>query len=187
LRELRRHERELRRHERESIRRERLVSRRRDQVTITQQPDMIPDTNVPSADSTGSQLQPRPNQLVLKTRKYKVQVETGTGNEAEASKATSWIINTFRRTSSADDEVIGEELDNRCAICLSLLEEGDRIGDLECGHMFHTTCLKPWLQRKNQCPLCLCDGVAEPRFYPNTPGDEEVGNHPTTEPSTHQD
>ena len=34
------------------------------------------------------------------------------------------------------------------------LEEGDRVGALECQHNFHVDCLKSWLSRRNACPLC---------------------------------
>mmetsp|Transcript_60422 Transcript_60422/g.148271 ORF Transcript_60422/g.148271 Transcript_60422/m.148271 type:complete len:864 (+) Transcript_60422:188-2779(+) len=41
-----------------------------------------------------------------------------------------------------------------CTICLLNLEDGDRVGDLSCGHVFHVECLKQWSKRKNSCPLC---------------------------------
>ena len=39
----------------------------------------------------------------------------------------------------------------RCAVCLC---EGSSNAVLECGHAFHWGCVRPWLDRKNTCPLC---------------------------------
>lgn len=33
-------------------------------------------------------------------------------------------------------------------------ENGDDIGSLDCGHDFHTCCIKEWLTQKNLCPIC---------------------------------
>lgn len=41
-----------------------------------------------------------------------------------------------------------------CTICFVDFEDGDRIGDLECRHLYHVSCLKKWIGRKNSCPLC---------------------------------
>lgn len=30
----------------------------------------------------------------------------------------------------------------------------DDIGTLDCGHDFHTKCIKQWLMQKNLCPIC---------------------------------
>jgi hypothetical protein len=49
-----------------------------------------------------------------------------------------------------------------CTICFVPLEEGDRIGDLACRHVYHVDCLKSWVQRKNTCPLCATP-IATPR------------------------
>jgi hypothetical protein len=41
-----------------------------------------------------------------------------------------------------------------CSICNSNLDEGENIYDLNCKHLFHSNCLKPWLLKKSTCPLC---------------------------------
>ena len=51
----------------------------------------------------------------------------------------------------------------KCAICLSPIQKGDRIGDIPCGHIFCVDCLKDWIKRKNHCPLCQRSGLATPR------------------------
>jgi hypothetical protein len=47
-----------------------------------------------------------------------------------------------------------------CAICLTRLQEGDVVGNISCGHVFHKECLKDWLPRRNTCPLCQRRGIA---------------------------
>ncbi|KAL7230799.1 hypothetical protein ACSBR2_009145 [Camellia fascicularis] len=42
-----------------------------------------------------------------------------------------------------------------CAVCLSMVEEGEEIRNLKCNHMFHKVCLDTWLQQDwATCPLC---------------------------------
>ncbi|KAL6218853.1 hypothetical protein ACLB2K_012060 [Fragaria x ananassa] len=41
-----------------------------------------------------------------------------------------------------------------CCICQEQYADGDDIGRLDCGHDFHTNCIKQWLMQKNLCPIC---------------------------------
>lgn len=38
-----------------------------------------------------------------------------------------------------------------CAVCLC---EGTNNVALQCGHTYHWTCVQPWLDQRNACPLC---------------------------------
>ena len=45
-----------------------------------------------------------------------------------------------------------EQISNaNCSICLC---EGSSDAVLECGHVFHWNCVRPWLDSRNACPLC---------------------------------
>ncbi|XP_010059909.2 probable E3 ubiquitin-protein ligase RHG1A isoform X1 [Eucalyptus grandis] len=46
-----------------------------------------------------------------------------------------------------------------CCICQELYNEGEGVGTLECGHDFHTNCIKQWLMHKNLCPICKTTGL----------------------------
>mmetsp|Transcript_5333 Transcript_5333/g.10558 ORF Transcript_5333/g.10558 Transcript_5333/m.10558 type:complete len:354 (+) Transcript_5333:205-1266(+) len=54
-------------------------------------------------------------------------------------------------------------LHQECMICLANFLDGDRVGNLKCGHTFHIDpCLKEWVERKNHCPLCHSEDLAVP-------------------------
>ncbi|XP_055811022.1 probable E3 ubiquitin-protein ligase RHG1A [Solanum dulcamara] len=46
-----------------------------------------------------------------------------------------------------------------CCICREEYNNGDDLGTLECGHDFHTDCIKQWLMQKNLCPVCKKTGL----------------------------
>ncbi|KAG7594287.1 Zinc finger RING-type [Arabidopsis thaliana x Arabidopsis arenosa] len=46
-----------------------------------------------------------------------------------------------------------------CCICQEEYKEGEDIGMLECGHDFHSQCIKEWLKQKNLCPICKTTGL----------------------------
>ena len=42
-----------------------------------------------------------------------------------------------------------------CSICLEDFENGETVRVLDCGHMYHTDCIVPWLTTRHaSCPLC---------------------------------
>ncbi|KAH0705432.1 hypothetical protein KY290_010126 [Solanum tuberosum] len=41
-----------------------------------------------------------------------------------------------------------------CAICQAEFEHEESIGTLGCGNEYHTGCIKQWLLRKKDCPMC---------------------------------
>ncbi|XP_072519583.1 RING finger protein 148 [Salminus brasiliensis] len=88
-------------------------------------------------------------------------------------------VRTLRRT---DPEVEAEE--NSCAVCIDSFRRGDIVTTLPCSHIFHKTCIEPWLLEHHTCPMCKYDilkgevGVepsqessmptADVRFYPSS-------------------
>ncbi|KAK1403030.1 hypothetical protein POM88_002635 [Heracleum sosnowskyi] len=42
----------------------------------------------------------------------------------------------------------------KCSVCLENLTEGMELSAYPCSHMFHTSCLDPWLERVDTCPNC---------------------------------
>jgi hypothetical protein len=59
-----------------------------------------------------------------------------------------------REESKADDtSEDDEDSATTCPICFASILEGDRVGDLPCRHIFHVSCLKGWLIKRNVWPL----------------------------------
>lgn len=43
-----------------------------------------------------------------------------------------------------------------CPICLSTMDEPDKIYKLDCNHKFHTDCIIEWFRKsKGNCPCCM--------------------------------
>merc|ERR1719277_2434427 len=41
-----------------------------------------------------------------------------------------------------------------CSICLDELVAGEPALRIPCGHLFHEECVKDWLNKSNECPVC---------------------------------
>ncbi|XP_020623263.1 E3 ubiquitin-protein ligase RNF181-like isoform X2 [Orbicella faveolata] len=41
-----------------------------------------------------------------------------------------------------------------CPICQAEYKIGENVKQLPCDHMFHQSCILPWLSKTNSCPLC---------------------------------
>jgi E3 ubiquitin-protein ligase RNF115/126 len=41
-----------------------------------------------------------------------------------------------------------------CTICVNSFELDENINELECKHLFHTSCLSEWVKYKSDCPVC---------------------------------
>ena len=51
---------------------------------------------------------------------------------------------------------VKEDEDASCVICCANFGEDDEVTELECDnrHIFHTECLRPWLEKSLSCPIC---------------------------------
>lgn len=56
---------------------------------------------------------------------------------------------------------VSQESEIKCSICQEEYLEEDGLGKLDCGHSYHTTCIKQWLMQKNQCPICKAAAYSE--------------------------
>lgn len=51
----------------------------------------------------------------------------------------------------------------QCVICTDLMTEECILSFLECGHVYHQTCLNPWIQTSKTCPECRVTIKSTPR------------------------
>lgn len=57
---------------------------------------------------------------------------------------------------------LNELSDAECSICLEELDNGEKNRVLQCGHIFHTGCIEPWLKKYFTCPYCRqCEAEME--------------------------
>ncbi|XP_005227892.1 E3 ubiquitin-protein ligase RNF128 isoform X2 [Bos mutus] len=73
--------------------------------------------------------------------------------KADAKKA---IGRLQLRTLKQGDKEIGPDGDS-CAVCIELYKPNDLVRILTCNHVFHKTCVDPWLLEHRTCPMCKCD------------------------------
>jgi hypothetical protein len=50
-----------------------------------------------------------------------------------------------------------KEGNNKCAICISDFEVGEKKSTLPCMHCFHYNCIQKWIKRQKYCPICKFD------------------------------
>ena len=51
-----------------------------------------------------------------------------------------------------------KQFNETCPICLDEYKEGENVRQLSCDHVYHLSCIDPWLlEKSSQCPLCKTD------------------------------
>ncbi|XP_059894338.1 E3 ubiquitin-protein ligase ARK2C-like [Gadus macrocephalus] len=58
------------------------------------------------------------------------------------------------------------DVDEKCTICLSMLEEAEDVRRLPCMHLFHQGCVDQWLATSRKCPICRVD--IETQLHPGS-------------------
>lgn len=52
-----------------------------------------------------------------------------------------------------------------CAICKDSFTVGTVVNQLPCFHLYHPSCILPWLSTRNTCPLCRCEMPTDDKDY----------------------
>ncbi|XP_065853256.1 uncharacterized protein [Euphorbia lathyris] len=55
--------------------------------------------------------------------------------------------------------------DLACAICKDVLSVGSEVIKLPCIHLYHPSCILPWLKTRNSCPLCRLELPTDDKDY----------------------
>lgn len=61
---------------------------------------------------------------------------------------------TATETSTFREKVYGKHDSPTCSICLDTIQSSDKTLPIQCGHVFHSHCLRTWMGRAMACPLC---------------------------------
>ncbi|XP_059665079.1 E3 ubiquitin-protein ligase ATL41-like [Cornus florida] len=96
----------------------------------------------------------------------------------DPSVIASLPVFVFRQVDMSQDEMGSTE----CAVCLSVLEDGEMARALpNCKHTFHAECIDKWLSSHPTCPICRTEAEPpllqpEPREPPTAPPLEHVNS-----------
>lgn len=95
----------------------------------------------------------------LKTKRYQLNNEECiNNNKLDNDECVNNPDNTISRAAPNDDDLAminNDDDHNMCTICLLEVEDGDRIADLCCGHLYHADCLGEWILKK----VCFCQTI----------------------------
>ncbi|XP_061719705.1 E3 ubiquitin-protein ligase RNF126-like [Cydia pomonella] len=69
-----------------------------------------------------------------------------------------------------------------CSVCWENFQMGEMVSKLQCEHIFHSTCIEPWLQLHATCPICRRSLLTEEP--PAEPGAEREPPAPPPRPSS---
>ncbi|XP_020090521.1 probable E3 ubiquitin-protein ligase HIP1 [Ananas comosus] len=70
------------------------------------------------------------------------------------------VMKHLRRRKYSSATAKESAVDEPCCICREEYVDGEDLGLLDCGHDFHTACIKQWLMVKNLCPICKNTALA---------------------------
>ncbi|GFS14412.1 RING finger protein 150-like [Elysia marginata] len=73
-----------------------------------------------------------------------------------ARAAKRAIAKIPQRTLNAGDKELEKDFD-QCAICIEPYKDGDIVRVMPCRHIFHKSCVDPWLMDHRTCPMCKLD------------------------------
>ena len=81
--------------------------------------------------------------------------ESEANSQMEVQFRRIYENSTFNEREFTEDEK-RKESSKACAVCLCEFEVGEKVCVLPCddGHIFHTACIKQWLETNSVCPVC---------------------------------
>ena len=62
----------------------------------------------------------------------------------------------------ADDELLQNEDEKACSICLEDFRVGEMVRTIPCFHSFHANCIDRWLRTRTTCPICKHETTTSP-------------------------
>ena len=85
------------------------------------------------------------------------------GSRRGAPPASLSFVNNLPRVIVSDEHEKHNGL--ACAICKDVLPVGIEVNQLPCLHVYHPSCILPWLSARNSCPLCRYELPTDDKDY----------------------
>ena len=85
------------------------------------------------------------------------------GSRRGAPPASLSFVNNLPRVIVSDEHEKHDGL--ACAICKDVLPVGIEVNQLPCLHVYHPSCILPWLSARNSCPLCRYELPTDDKDY----------------------
>ncbi|KAB2039328.1 hypothetical protein E1A91_D02G002000v1 [Gossypium mustelinum] len=85
------------------------------------------------------------------------------GSRRGAPPASLSFVNNLPRVIVSDEHEKSDGL--ACAICKDVLPVGAEVNQLPCLHVYHPSCILPWLSARNSCPLCRYELPTDDKDY----------------------
>ncbi|XP_010279175.1 PREDICTED: E3 ubiquitin-protein ligase ATL41-like [Nelumbo nucifera] len=102
----------------------------------------------------------------------------------DASVFASLPIFVYKQQTEQDQ--LGGATTTECAVCLSSLEEEERVRLLpNCKHLFHVQCIDMWLDSHTTCPVCRTEAEPQPKPEPGESSTMMVQSSAPTVDSLH--
>ncbi|RAL16019.1 putative RING finger protein [Aspergillus homomorphus CBS 101889] len=80
---------------------------------------------------------------------------TGAPRQCLAHDELGPVAGNVTQSSGIGDGSDGADSSKMCVICMDEFHPLDSVRPLPCGHIFHASCLDPWLTKRHACcPLC---------------------------------
>lgn len=98
---------------------------------------------------------------------------TNTSARGAPPAAISFVKNLPRLIVDRDLENID---DLACAICKDSVQSGTVVNQLPCSHIYHPSCITPWLSERNSCPLCRFELPTDDKDYENRKQNNSSGD-----------
>ena len=87
-------------------------------------------------------------------------LEERIGNVSTGLNEETIMKHLKQKKYSVDESGSSQSETEPCCVCQEEFKNEDDIGSLDCGHDYHTDCIKQWLMQKNLCPICKTKGLA---------------------------
>lgn len=71
-----------------------------------------------------------------------------------APRPTPLPTNVLNDLKDAPAESFPDVVGDKCPICLDNFAAGEKVIQLQCGHVSHSACLRRWFTEKDTCPHC---------------------------------